>query len=193
MIWIRVSKDIYNFAALRSKRVLIKAPNLDLSKSINPDAYINLKDINYDLYQQLSSIGPFGIMNPKPLFWTRKCKILDIYNLKGNHLKMILSDGTSSVEAIRWNSSIQLKKSDLIDIAFFVEMNRWKNTNNLQLNIIDIKIHKKIIKLQIHKHIYNCQLNDNNDILITNVKGQCICSRLSMSSEKLNPKQTHTE
>ena len=65
--------------------------------------------INYNFYSQLTLIGPFGIMNPTPIFWARKCKILDIYKLKGDHLKMTLNDGTSTIEAIKWNGSIELK------------------------------------------------------------------------------------
>lgn len=163
--------------------------NVNLYKSITPDAYISFEEINYNLYSQLTLLGPFGIMNPTPIFWTRKCKILDIYKLKGNHLKMTLYDGTSRMEAIQWNGSIELIKHDLIDIAFYIEINRWKNSNTIQLNILDIKKHRDIVSLQLHNHIYRCQLTDNKNILITNSKGQCFSSDLSTSSENLNAEQ----
>ena len=108
--------------------------NIDLNKSIKPDAHISLADINYDFYRQLCLIGPFGIMNPAPIFWTRKCKIIDIYHLNGGHIKMTLDDGSSSIIAVKWNETARLKKNDLIDIAFYIEMNRWKNREKLQLN-----------------------------------------------------------
>tara|TARA_B100000579_G_C22159858_1_gene544694 strand:- start:7 stop:552 length:546 start_codon:yes stop_codon:yes gene_type:complete len=162
---------------------------MDLNKSIKPDAYLSLVDINFDFYRQLSMIGPFGIMNPAPIFWTRKCKILNIYKLNGDHLKLILDDGTCSIEAIKWNGSIELKKNDLIDIAFYIEINRWKKKEKLQLNIIDIKKHNDVIYLKLHKRMYKCQLNDNKDILITNSKGQCISSDASISSKDLDTKQ----
>tara|TARA_Y100001968_G_C19263951_1_gene670691 strand:- start:499 stop:963 length:465 start_codon:yes stop_codon:yes gene_type:complete len=121
-------------------------------------------------------IGPFGIMNPAPVFWTRKCKIVQIYKLNGGHIKMILDDGTSSINAIKWNEKINLKKNDFIDIAFYIEMNSWNGKKNLQLNIIDMKIHKKIIELKLHNHIYKCQLKENMEILITNTNGLYISS-----------------
>ena len=102
---------------------------------------------------------------------------------------MILNDGTSSVEAIKWNSSMRLKKFDCIDIAFYIEINTWKKTNSIQLNIVDIKQYNKIVDLQIHNRFYKCQLNDNNHILITNAKGDCISSNLSSSSYNLDSKQ----
>ncbi len=163
--------------------------DINLSKSINPDACISFQEINYNFYRQLTLIGPFGIMNPIPIFWTRKCEILDIYKLKGDHLKMTLNDGTSTIEAIKWNGSIELKKHDLIDIAFYIEINRWKKSNTLQLNILDIKKYQDIVSLQLHDHMYRCQLIDNMNILITNSKGKCLSSGLSTSSEYLNVEQ----
>jgi len=163
--------------------------NIDINKSIKPDAYISFRDINHDFYRQLCMIAPFGIMNPIPIFWTRKCKIVDIYKLKGNHLKLKLNDGTSSIEAIKWNASIHLKINEFIDIAFYIEMNRWKKVNRLQLNILDIKKHKNIVDLQLHNQVYKCQLTENNNILITNSKGQCISSDFSISFENLDKEQ----
>ena len=160
--------------------------DINLYKSITPDALISFDEINYNLYSQLTLIGPFGIMNPTPIFWTRKCEILDIYKLKGEHLKMTLNDGTSTIDAIKWNGSFELKRHDLIDIAFYIEINRWKKTNTLQLNIIDIKNYKDIVSLQLHNHMYKCQIMDNNNILITNSKGECLRSDLSTSNENLN-------
>ncbi len=163
--------------------------NIDLIKSIKPDAYISLIDINLDFYKELCLIGPFGIMNPTPIFWTRKCKILNIYKLKGDHLKIILNDGTTSIEAIKWNGSIELKTNDLIDVAYFIELNTWKNSKKIQLNILDIKKHNKIVDLKIHKKIYQCQLDDNRNILITNANGQCISSDQYKTSKNLSSRQ----
>ena len=163
--------------------------NIDINKAIKPDAYIRLVDINYDFYRQLSLMGPFGIMNPAPIFWTRKCKITKISKLNGGHIKMTLNDGTSSINAIKWNETTKLNNNDLIDIAFYIELNKWKQTNNLQLNIIDMKVHTNIIELKIHNRIYKCQLTNNRDILITNTKGQCISSDYSKNSIDINKKQ----
>ena len=163
--------------------------NINLNKTVKPDAYINLKDINLDFYRQLSLIGPFGIMNPSPIFWTRKCRILEICKLKGDHIKMTINDGSSSMEAIKWNGSIELKMNDLIDIAFYIEINRWKNKTRIQLNLIDIKQYNHVIDLQINDNIYKCELTNNNDVLITNSKGQCFSSDLSISSADLTTNQ----
>ncbi len=167
-----------------------KFKNIDLNKSIKPDAYISLIDINLDFFRQLCDLGPFGIMNPTPLFWTRKCRITQIHNLNGGHVKMRIDDGTSSINAIKWNYSTQLKNNDLIDIAFYIEMNQWKNKKNLQLNIIDIKKHSNIIELHLHNQVYKCQLTDENNIIITNPRGDFYSSGLSQVSPQMDKRQS---
>ena len=167
-------KEMLNNIAIRAFN------NCNLKKSINPDAHLNINDINQEFYEQLMLIGPFGNKNKAPIFWTRKCRIIQIYNLRGRHMKMTLDDGTGVIDAIRWNFSSQLKINELIDIAFYIEINKWNNSNKLQLNIIDIKRYTNIIDLQLHKRNYKCQLTKDMDIQITNSKGQRLCSDLSV-------------
>ena len=157
-----------------------KFRNIDLNKTIKPDALVHLADISRDFYKQLELIGPFGVKNPAPIFWTRKCKISKLYKLNGGHIKMSVDDGTSSINAIKWNDATKLRNNDLIDIAFYIEMNKWNRKNCLQLNIVDIKAHTKIIDLQLHNHLYKCQLTDNSEILVTNSNGQSISSEMSV-------------
>ncbi len=111
----------------------------DFSKSIKPDAHLDFKEINYDFFNQLESIGPFGIENPKPLFWTRECRVIQIYELKGNHIKLKLKHESVIIEAIKWNNLDIFKINDKIDIAYYLEMNNWKQKTNLQLNLLAIK------------------------------------------------------
>ena len=40
--------------------------------------------------------------------------------------------------------SSYLIKNELIDIAYYIEINNWKKSNKLQLNIIDIRKYKNI-------------------------------------------------
>ncbi len=102
---------------------------------------------------------------------------------------MTLDDGTGLIEAIKWNFSSYLKTNELIDIAFNIEINKWKKANKLQLNIIDIKKHKKTIDLHLHKRVYKCQLTEDMKIKITNSKGQFLTSDLPISYKKDNVKQ----
>tara|TARA_Y100001968_G_scaffold206610_1_gene189871 strand:+ start:11725 stop:13590 length:1866 start_codon:yes stop_codon:yes gene_type:complete len=162
--------------------------NFDISKSISPEAHIDFNDINNQFYDQLKKLGPFGIQNKAPIFWTRKCKILALFNLKGGHLKLKLWDGTSVIDAIKWNNSYLLKLNDLIDIAFRIEMNIWNKTKKLQLNLIDIKKYSQKVTLSLHNRNYTCELINSNDIKITNNHGQIISSASNLNTFRTNSK-----
>tara|TARA_Y100001968_G_scaffold15414_1_gene12401 strand:- start:1715 stop:3604 length:1890 start_codon:yes stop_codon:yes gene_type:complete len=181
-------ENINKLSAKLNKIATREFKNIDLNKSIKPDAYIQLSNINSDFYKDLELLGPFGVKNPAPIFWTRKCKISNLHKLKGGHLKMNLDDGTSYINAIKWNETCNLKNDDLVDIAFYIEMNNWNNKKCLQLNIIDIKKHSNIIDLQLHNHMYKCQLSENKEVLITNIKGQSISSNLSVCNKNIDKK-----
>ncbi len=163
--------------------------NKDISKSINPEAHLKLSDINYDFYRQLMLVGPFGSMNPRPIFWSRKCRVVDIFRLKGDHIKIKIDDGTSTIEAIKWNESKQLNINDLIDIAFYIEFNCWKNIKKLQLNILDIKKYNNEIEMKLHNRLYKCKLNNENEVLITNSEGKCFSSDLSSCFKNISKSQ----
>ena len=181
-----------NISKLREKLnniAIRELKNYNLKRSIKPDAYISLNEINHQFYSQLMLLGPFGNTNPAPIFWTRKCRILEIYRLKGMHIKMTLNDETGFIQAVKWNTSKQLKVNDLIDIAFNIEVNKWKKENKLQLNIIDIKNYNSKIDLQLHNRTYKCELIKDMNILITNKNGQTIHSDLSKYSNKKNTKK----
>ena len=177
---INLLKDKLNNIAIREFQ------NCNLDKSINPDAYLHLRDINEKFYSELLLLGPFGTWNKAPLFWTRKCRIVNIYKLKGNHAKLKLDDGTGIIDAIKWNYSSNLEINELIDVAFHIEINHWKKVKTLQLNIVDIKKYNKIIDLQLHKRLYKCQLSKDKKIQITNSQGQFISSDLANFSRKSN-------
>ncbi len=162
---------------------------IDLSKTLRPDVHISFKNINFDFYNQLKLLGPFGINNKAPIFWTRKCRVLEIYKLKGGHLKLTINDGTSTLKAIKWNYSMNLKINELIDIAFYIENNIWRKKNTIQLNIIDIKKYKNIIDLQLHNQNYKCYLNENKEVIVTNTKNQSISSAIMESHDFQDEKQ----
>ena len=180
---IHLLRDRLNRIAIREFK------KIDLYKLIKPDAYVSFKEINEDFYNELCSLGPFGVLNPTPIFWTRRCKVINCYMIKGNHLKMTLNDGSFSIDAIKWNGPSKIEKNDLIDVAYYLEMNRWKNNKKFQINIIDMKKYNDVIDLQLHNRTYKCQVTDSKGILITNSKGESITSDFSSTSENLNTKQ----
>ncbi len=146
------------------------------NKTINPEAHISFRDINFTFYDELSLVGPFGVENQPPIFWTRKCRVINLNKINDKHIKLLLKDKTGYIHAIRWNNNQKLNINDLIDIAFYIEKNKWKGQMNIQLNIVDIKHFKEVIELYIHDRSYKCKIINENDILITNSVGKSISS-----------------
>ena len=140
------------------------------------DLDLDFKEISYEFHNQLESIGPFGMKNPKPLFWTRKCRILEIYKLKDNHIKLKLKHDSIILDAIKWNNVDILNVNNIIDIAYYLEINNWKSKNKLQLNLIATKNFEDDIEISLHNRIYKCSLLNNENIKITNEKGEFITS-----------------
>ncbi len=110
------------------------------------DAVINFKDITRKLHSDVKKFGPFGPMNPKPVFCT-----MDVYDFgtskvvgrEQEHIKLELVDSKSNnvMNGIAFGQSgaaryIKSKRS--FDIAYTLEDNVYKH-NDVQLQIEDIR------------------------------------------------------
>ena len=117
----------------------------------------------------------------KQLLYEKLAVLKNLYPKERKNISFV-SDASNFI-------SLSDGKNDLIDIAYNISVNRWKKTNNLQLNIIDIKIHTKTVELQLHNKFYKCELTNKMKILITNKKGECISSDFSVNSNYFSKKQ----
>ncbi|MFH0854474.1 MAG: DHH family phosphoesterase [bacterium] len=71
-----------------------KLKGAELYPKLNIDAELDIKDISWDLVDNIKLLEPFGENNPKPLLKFKNLKILDlrIIGNGGKHLKMKLGD-----------------------------------------------------------------------------------------------------
>ena len=113
---------------------------------LNIDAMIDFKDITRKLHADLRKFGPFGPMNPKPLFCTT-----DVYDFgtskvvgrEQEHIKLELVDSKSNnvmngIAFGRSGSARYIKSKRSFDIAYTIEDNVFKH-NGVQLQIEDIR------------------------------------------------------
>ena len=113
---------------------------------LNIDAMIDFKDITRKLHADLKKFGPFGPMNPKPLFCTT-----DVYDFgtskvvgrEQEHIKLELVDSKSNnvMNGIAFGqsgSARYIKSKRSFDIAYTIEDNVFKH-NGVQLQIEDIR------------------------------------------------------
>jgi single-stranded-DNA-specific exonuclease len=112
------------------------------------DLELSFDEINEDFYNTISLFRPFGPENLSPVFVSRN--VYDsgsarMVGSSGEHLKLDLFQGEKcqkSFSAIAFNQADHfeyIKNGNPFDICYSLEMNEFRGSRNLQLNIRDIK------------------------------------------------------
>ncbi len=112
------------------------------------DMELDFADIDEKFHRILDQFQPYGPENLAPVFMTRK--VYDtgmgrVVGSSGEHLKLELcseSTGTTSIPAIAFGQGNKfpiIREGNPVDICYSVEMNEFKGTRNLQLNIRDFR------------------------------------------------------
>lgn len=111
----------------------------DLLPELRLDAKLDPSDISFETAELIGALEPYGMGNPRPVFMLRGARITDSAVLKERHLRLRLSAGGNSFEAVGFNLSSCLPKSDTVDIAFSLDINVWNGKRSLRLRIKDLR------------------------------------------------------
>ncbi|MCX6899679.1 MAG: single-stranded-DNA-specific exonuclease RecJ [Verrucomicrobia bacterium] len=107
------------------------------------DAELSFCDLNEELIEDLSQIEPTGQENPRPLFCARGVRIRNeprTVGKTGDHLKLWLTDGKNSFDAIGFGmGKRELKAGDAVDIVFAPEINEYEGRRSIQLKLQDVQ------------------------------------------------------
>ncbi len=101
------------------------------------DGELSANDLNMDLAQTISGVGPWGHHFPKPQFYG-KFKVADSKILKERHLRLRLQlDNQSSVNAIAFNCIDDEWQglADEIEIVYQLDINHFRGNSSLQLMV----------------------------------------------------------
>jgi single-stranded-DNA-specific exonuclease len=104
------------------------------------DAQCCLKDINHNLLDQIRMLAPFGSKNPEPVMCVRNVNVTSPAVVGKNNLRIRVHEGEISCDSI-WFSKGQFRNSfagTMFDIAFTPQINDWRGSGNIQLNMKDI-------------------------------------------------------
>lgn len=119
-----------------------------MTPRVEVDLEIGFDQISIEFFNLLNRFQPYGPLNMAPVFLTRNVE--DTGNGKvvgsgGEHLKLELcseSTGTGTIPAIAFglgNMKDIISARTQVDIVYTVEMNEFRGTRTLQLNIKDIR------------------------------------------------------
>ncbi|MEL6494634.1 MAG: DHH family phosphoesterase [Cyanobacteria bacterium J06623_7] len=115
-----------------------------LKPLVKIDAKASLEQVNYQLYQQIESLQPWGIGNSTPIFWTPNVKVVEQRAIgKGqHHLKLTVEELDSNVQikalAWRWGEYCPLPAH--LDIAYKLKENHWQGNTAIELEIVGVKL-----------------------------------------------------
>jgi len=137
----------------------ITKTKIDLSFEVTEQ--LGLDDITWDNYYQVEKLGPFGIENPKPIFWLAGVEIFSAktFGNGGIHLELSFKNSKGKVvPAIGFFvcppslvkedfdgknghhfTEVNLTAGQKVDILVNLEKSTFKNFPELRLRIVDIK------------------------------------------------------
>lgn len=109
------------------------------------DTDISLKDVNWDLYEQVKTCEPFGIGNPEPLFLSQGVRISDVQlvGAEGKHARFTVSQGSGDQRKMIafgfGDRAVNMSPGDHLDVVYTVSMNEWNGRKDLQMKVVDLK------------------------------------------------------
>ena len=111
---------------------------------VTGDARLTLGELNEDLAKFLGYVGPFGIGNPRPVFWARGLEQVRAPKVVGGgHLKLRLRDGTREIDAIGFGLAARRPPESLgrgpVDALFQLRRNDYAGRSRLEARLIDLK------------------------------------------------------
>ena len=114
--------------------------------TLDVDAVLDFKDVNFDFYRQLKRFAPFGPGNARPVFCTFRVYDYGTSKVVGRgqeHIKLELADNKSNtvMNGIAFGQSSQarlIKTKQAFDIVYSIEENTHKR-GDVQLQIEDIR------------------------------------------------------
>jgi len=93
--------------------------------------------------QALGDLEPCGAGCPRPILCMRGLQVTELTEVGGGkHLRLRLSRGRDSFQAIFFSSTAQraaVGRGDLVEIAFTPQINEFRGIRTVQLNLVDIR------------------------------------------------------
>jgi single-stranded-DNA-specific exonuclease len=108
------------------------------------DGELTFGECDLRLVEWLDRLSPHGLENPEPLFRTRCVEVLEAREVgSGKHLRLKVSDGTGTVEAIGFGfgpMADAVRRSGVVDLLYVPARNEWLGETRVQLKLKDVRL-----------------------------------------------------
>jgi single-stranded-DNA-specific exonuclease len=136
-----------NLPEFKSRLKAIAAAQLsgqDLRPTLTADEEIPLANLDSRLMTYLDYLQPTGYGNPEAVFVSRDVRVKSsrAIGADGKHLKLALSDGRLTFDAIAFrlgDLAPEFPPGTLADVLYTFELNEYNGRTSFQLNLKDIK------------------------------------------------------
>jgi single-stranded-DNA-specific exonuclease len=104
---------------------------------------IPLSEATEELLAMLQYMGPFGMGNPRPVFWSGGLRVIGNSKVVGSdHLKLRLGDGVREVDAIGFGLAGRVSTGSLcgtVEALFRLQENEFRGARTLQAGLVDLR------------------------------------------------------
>lgn len=121
----------------------------DLIPKLKLDAEVSFKELSLSLAEEINSLAPYGQNNPQPRLLSLNLRIEDIVLMgaEKQHIKLRLSDALETAAPAVWAIDFKvgdryasLEIGDVIDLAYYLDINDFNGRREVQLKIIDWRL-----------------------------------------------------
>ncbi|HOJ51391.1 MAG TPA: single-stranded-DNA-specific exonuclease RecJ [Syntrophales bacterium] len=136
-------EDVAAFSRLLDEVIEESALSINMKPQTYIDAHCHLRELDYDLIEQLNLLAPFGQGNPEPILWAKGVNITDVTVVGNNHLRLkVKDDHATTCNSIWFNQGelCGLLGEGRSDIAFTPQLNEWNGFSEVQLMLRDISL-----------------------------------------------------
>ncbi|WP_440895961.1 single-stranded-DNA-specific exonuclease RecJ [Amphibacillus sp. Q70] len=116
----------------------------DYKEQLNLELYLELQYLNLETIKKIDQLAPFGMANPKPLFYL-KGSPSDIKQIgtNKNHLKFILEQNGAKLSSVGFGLGDRVDRmttNDDLEVVGHLQINEWNGTRSPQLLVKDLRI-----------------------------------------------------
>jgi single-stranded-DNA-specific exonuclease len=115
-------------------------------KVITIDAEVPLGILTLRMVEEIESLEPYGIGNPRPVLVANHVRIMGAPRIVGerkNHVQLQVGQGDLTLKAVAWNMADKCKSlaaGTVCALAFQPSINEWNGRREVQLEIKDFQV-----------------------------------------------------
>lgn len=113
-----------------------------LTPTLHADLILSPEELTLEDCAKISSFAPFGVGNPRPIFWLKDIAVTDARPVGSDakHLKFTTRVGTQEISGIAFNrapdaAALRVATQLLVEL----QKNTWNNRTTLEFQLVDFK------------------------------------------------------